>query len=314
MILEKYWELLREINALYEAGKFIEVIEFLESTEMKFPYGKASLFYYGICAATKLGKGYYEVAIQFLKQIIDGGGWYTEYILTQSPSLQPLQNIAEFKIQLQRSREISTQALKENHDVTVIPKEGTSSYPLMLALHADSGVIEEEIDFWKPATDKGYILGMPRCTNVHWSGKDSAYWPDHETATDQIKSYIETINSIHPINFDQTVIGGLSSGAELAIWLALSKTVPACKFVAVAPGGQWMNELEKWQTLIDEESHHNLTGLIILGKEDKVVSHENIRILVKMLNDSGISCQLHESPNVGHWYPPDFTNRLSSFL
>jgi predicted esterase len=184
----------------------------------------------------------------------------------------------------------------------------------MLALHADSGVIEEEIKFWKPMTDKGYILGMPRSTNVYWSGKDSSYWPDHETAAKQIKSYLEKIMHTYSINIDQTVIGGLSSGAELAIWLALSKTIPVRKFVAVSPGGQWMNEVERYQSLIDDLSQNELSGIVILGEEDKIASQENIRTLVKMLNNAGIPCQLYEPPKVGHWYSPDFSKRLSLFV
>ncbi|MHA2282775.1 MAG: alpha/beta hydrolase [Promethearchaeota archaeon] len=155
---------------------------------------------------------------------------------------------------------------------------------------------------------------MPRSTNVYWSGKDSAYWPDHETAGKQIKSYIQEIKEKNSINLDQIIVGGLSSGAALAIWLALSKTIPVRKFVAVSPGGQWMNEVERYQSLIDNLYPHELSGIIIQGKEDKVVSQENIRTFVKMLTDAGISCELYEPPNVGHWYSPDFTNRLSSFL
>ena len=312
MILEKYWELLREIYKLYEDGKYAKVLDYFKTNELEFPYGKAALYYSRICAATKLGE--YEEAINYLKHIIDEGGWYSEYILTQSPSLKPLQDMAEFKTQLQRSNKISAKALMEDHSITVFPEEGEPSYPLLLALHADSGVVEEEIEFWKPMTQKNYIVGMPRSTNVYWSGKDSAYWPDHETATKQIKSYIDGINKIKSISFERAVVGGLSSGAELAIWLALSKTISVNKFVAISPGGQWMNEMEKWQTLIDDQSQNELKGLIILGEEDKVVSHENIRTLVRMLNDGGISCQLLEPPNVGHWYSPDFKNQLFSFV
>jgi len=297
---------------LYGDGKYTEIIDFFETTDIEFPYGKAALYYSWICAATKLGQ--FEKAIQILKQLIDEGDWYSENILTQSPSLKPLQDIPEFKDQLLRSNKISIPALKEDLNVTVIPEEFKPPYPLMLALHADSGVIEEEIKFWKPMTDKGYILGMPRSTNVYWSGKDSSYWPDHETAAKQIKSYLEKIKEGYSIKIDQTVVGGLSSGAELAIWLALSKTIPVRKFIAVSPGGQWMNEVERYQSLIDDNSPHELSGIIIQGKEDKVASHENIRTFVKMLTDAGIPCQLYEPPNVGHWYPQDFTNKLSYFL
>jgi pentatricopeptide repeat protein len=108
LILEKYWELLRKIDRLYEAGNYTEIIDYFKTTDIEFPYGKTALYYSWICATTKLGQ--FEEAIQILKQIIDEGGWYSEYILTQSPSLKPLQDIPEFKDQLRRSNKISIPA------------------------------------------------------------------------------------------------------------------------------------------------------------------------------------------------------------
>lgn len=311
MILEKYWELLREMNELYDAQKYSEIIEFLENKK-NFPYGKAALYYSGICAASKLGDT--KRAVDFIEMIYDEGGWYSEFILTKSPSLQPLQEISEFKILVQKCEERSKQALKEKNDVTVLPKEKQTSYPLVLGIHADSGVIEEEIKFWKPAVDKGYIVGMPRSSNIYWSGKDSAYWNNNETDKDRILDYMKSLQGQYKIDMESIIIGGLSSGAQLALWMALSESIPVSKFIAVAPGGQLMNDPEKWQPLIDNITNKDLSGMIILGKDDKVVSHENIHTLVKMLNDSGINFQIHEYPNLGHWYPPDFAEKLLTLL
>jgi len=312
MNLEKYWELLRKVNRLYQAEKYREVIDFLEDKHTEFPYGKAALTYSGICAAAKLGQ--YDLSIELIRDILDEGGWYSEIILRQSPSLQPLQDIPEFKTLLSISVERSKQALKKEHNITVIPDNLSPPYPLMLALHADSGFIEEEFESWKTIVDQGYVLGMPRSTNLFWSGRDSAYWPDHETAANQIKAYVNKLNLDKSLDLKHIIVGGLSSGAEFAIWLALSGVIPVCFFIVVAPGGQWMNELDKWQSLIKITKNRDLRGMIILGEEDKAVPHESIKKLVKMLNDGGIPCQFIEYPGLGHWYPPDFADILTSFI
>ncbi len=312
MNLEKYWELLRKVDRLYQAGKYQEVIDFLEDKHIEYPFGKAALAYSRICAASKLEQ--FDLSIKFIQDILDEGGWYSETVLRQSPSLLPLQDIPEFQKLLNISVERSKQVSKEEHNITVIPENVNPRYPLMLALHAGSGFVEEEFESWKTIVDQGYVLGMPRSTNVFWSGQDSAYWPDHETAAKQIKAYVNKLNLDNSLDLERTVVGGLSSGAELSIWLALSGIIPVRCFIVVAPGGQWMNELDKWPSLIEEAKNRDLRGMIILGEEDEAVPRESIQKLVKMLNDGGIPCQFIDYPGLGHWYPPDFTDILTNFI
>lgn len=309
---EKYWELLRIIYGLYNAGKYEEVIELIKNEHKNFSYGKPALYYSQICAAAKLNQ--YDLAIELLRNILDEGGWYSEYVLRQSPSLQPLQELPEFQKLLNQSIERSKPFLKEVYDITAIPDNVNPPYPLMLALHAGSGFVEEEFESWKNIVKQGYILGMPRSTNVFWSGKDSAYWPDHESAAIQIKEYLNKLDQENSLNLERTIVGGLSAGGELAIWLALTSTIRVHKFIVIAPGGQWMNEPERWKPLIEDTKNEDLRGMIILGDKDEAVPHKSIQQLVNMLNKGGISCQFLKYPDLGHWYPPDFGDLLISFI
>ena len=125
---------------------------------------------------------------------------------------------------------------------------------------------------------------------------------------------IDKINVGKILDLERTIVGGLSAGGELSIWLALSGTIPVQKFIVIAPGGQWMNEPEKWQPLIDDSANRNVKGMIILGEEDKAIPHKSIERVVDMLNNGGISCEYIKYPGLGHWYPPDFNDILSSFI
>ncbi|MFX0184449.1 MAG: alpha/beta hydrolase [Candidatus Hodarchaeota archaeon] len=312
MNIENYWELLRKVNDLYQAGKYKEVIDFLKDVPNRFPDRKPAIYYPQICAASKLER--YDLSIQLIQEILDEGGWYSEMVLRQSPSLKPLQDMPEFKkllkINVERSKHVST----HENNITVIPDNTNPPYPLMLALHAGSGFIEEEYESWKMIVNQGYVLGMPRSTNVFWSGKDSAYWPDHESAANQIKAYVDRLNINNSLDLERTILGGLSSGGELSIWLALTETIPVRGFIVVAPGGQWMNEPDKWQPLIEDTKNRDLSGVIILGEEDKAVPHESIQKLSKMLNNGGVPCRFIKYPGLGHWYPPDFADILTSFI
>jgi predicted esterase len=312
MNLEKYWELLRRVDDLYRVGKYEEVIDFLKDVPNQFPDRKPAIYYHQICAAAKLA--WYDLSIQLVQEILDEGGWYSEMVLRQSPSLKSLQDIPEFKkllkISVKRSKRVST----SENNITVIPDNTNPPYPLMLALHAGSGFIEEEYESWKTIVNHGYMLGMPRSTNVFWSGKDSAYWPDHESAANQIKAFVNKLNIDNSLDLERTILGGLSSGGELSIWLALTEKIPVHSFIVVAPGGQWMDEPDKWQPLVEETKNRDLSGMIILGEEDKAVPHDSIQKLSKMLNDGGVQCRFIKYPGLGHWYPSDFADILTSFI
>lgn len=312
---EDYWAILRKADDLYQAEKYQQVIDFLRDAANKFSDFKPAIYYTRICAAAKLEK--YGLFFDLFKEILDEGGWYSELVLRQSPSLQPLQGMPEFEKLLSISVERSKQVSKKDYTLTVFPENTSPPYPLILALHAGGGLIKEEFEAWKMIVNQGYAIGMPRSTNLYWSGRDGAYWPDHESATIQLKTYIEKLNSNNTLDLEHSILGGLSMGAELAIKLALTGMIPAYGFIVVAPGGSWINEPDNWQPLINDAKDakdRNLHGIIILGEEDTAVPRENIQTLVKMLNNGGIPCKFIEYPGLGHWYPPDFEKIVTTFI
>jgi dipeptidyl aminopeptidase/acylaminoacyl peptidase len=75
-----------------------------------------------------------------------------------------------------------------------------------------------------------------------------------------------------------------------------------------------MDEPDIWQSLIDKAKNRNLHGMIIRGTEDLAIPREKLHDLVKMLNDGGIHCQFFEYPELGHWYPPDMVDMVTSFI
>ncbi len=309
--IEKYRALQREANSLYQEEKYQEVIDFLEKVANQFPDLKAAIYYSRLCAAVKLEK--YELFFKFFSEILNEGGWYSETVLRQSPSLKPLQDMPEFKKLLKISKERSMEASKNSNDLTVFPENINAPYPLMLALHSD-GPINDEYEAWKTVVDRGYVLGMPYSRTVYWSGKDSAYWHAAEPATNQIKAYLNELNQNKLLDLERSLIGGLSMGGGVALRLALTGIVTVHGFVVAAPGGLGLDEPETWQPLIDEAKGRDLRGIITWGEEDKAITRESLQKLTKMLNDGGIPTKFIEYPGLGHWYPRDFTKILDSLI
>ncbi len=307
-----YWRHLRTVATLYEEKKYQETIDFLKEVATDFPDFKPEIYYTQMAAAIKLEK--YDLFFELLNEILDADGWYNEVILRESPSFKPLQGMPEFERLVSISVERAKQASKDHTNLTVFPETPSPSMPLMLALHAQASVINEEYQAWKTIIDHGYILGMPQTTNKYWSGIATGYWLDYEISIHQIKAYVDTINLNKTLDLKHSIAGGLSMGGDLAIRLALTGTIPVCGFIAVSPGGPWMNEPQKWKPLIDDARRHDLHGVIIRGKEDQAIPRKYTQTLTNMLNNSGIPCQFLEYPKLGHWYPSNFADTIVDFI
>ncbi|MHA2237606.1 MAG: alpha/beta hydrolase [Candidatus Hodarchaeales archaeon] len=305
----RYRALQRKSTELYNAEKYEEAIKIDKDRAKEFPELKTSTYYSLIAAASKLKK--YSLSCEFLKEILDEGGWYSEMILRQSPSLNPLQGMPEFEDLVNVSVSRSKQFIKPEN-ITIIPDTVDPPFPLMLSLHGGGGFIKDEYEHWKPIVEKGYILGIPRSNNLFWSGMDNAYWLAYESSVKEIRNYIADLNIDNIIDENRLLLGGFSQGGGVALQMALTGDITAYGFVVVAPGGGMIEEPDKWQSFIDDSKNRKLRGMIIRGTEDLAIPRDRLHDLTKMLNDNGIPCKFLEIPDLGHWYPPDLVDLITS--
>jgi predicted esterase len=109
------------------------------------------------------------------------------------------------------------------------------------------------------------------------------------------------------------VVSGFSKGGEMAIWLALKEIIPLAGFVAVNPGGPFIQEIDNWLPLIETcTTLTDLRGFFLVGERD--ASIENIKALHEMLNSHGLACELVITPDIGHDFPEDFSQILAQAL
>ena len=307
MHIERFWEYQREASKLYKDKKYQKVLDLLKDVDRDFSHLKPPVYYVGIYSAIELDKP--EMAFKLFKTIIDEGGWFVESIV-KDPSLKVLENYDEYerlvKICLERAKNYAD----SDHHTQTIP-ENTPS-PFILSLHADGGNLKEELKELGGMLDQNYQIGQPRSKNVYWSGDEAAYWPPRDKTIAEIEEYIKTIDK-SKIDFNNSIITGLSKGGGAAITIALSGILPIKKFIAVAPGGMWNDEFEELIQLLDK-ADKNIQGIIVHGKKDTVIPRDEIVRLVEVLNKGGISCKMLEYDDLGHWYPHDFSELISSFL
>jgi hypothetical protein len=99
-------QLLGEIDHLFKAGEYRKALDLSTEGLNLFPERAPFLNYWRICLASRLGKS--ELACQVMDDVLESGIWYSERILRESPSLQPLQGNPHFERLAALSREQRT--------------------------------------------------------------------------------------------------------------------------------------------------------------------------------------------------------------
>ena len=129
----------------------------------------------------------------------------------------------------------------------------------------------------------------------------------------EIKAHYQELSEKHQVDFDRVVVGGFSKGGEMAIWLALKEVIPMAGFVAVNPGGPFIQEIENWQPMLEAcQSLPSLRGFFLVGENDARI--ENIKALHEKFNTHGLTSDLVVAPEIGHDFPADFDQILAEAL
>jgi dienelactone hydrolase len=99
-------------------------------------------------------------------------------------------------------------------------------------------------------------------------------------------------------------------GGELAVYLSLAGIIPSLGFIAFGPGGPYMDNLEKWESIIEEASGTGVQGCIIMGERDHTIPQDNIIQFVELLNQNSIRCQLEIVSGVGHDFVLEYEDSM----
>jgi predicted esterase len=276
-----------------------------------FPEQSHLLYYWRICMAARTGQN--ELALDLMQEIQQTGFWYGETLLRFSPSLQSLQDNPQFEELINLNR-----LLRQREESQMFPlltlrsQERCQSQdepcPLLIALHANASTAQASLDFWRVAASAGWLVAVPQSSQAMWKG---AYvWDDEEITRNEIRKDYASLIAQYAIDPQRTILAGHSMGAEMAMRMALSQTILASGFIAIGPGGPFMDQISNWNELIQISQVRDLRGYIIFGQEDRTIPQENIYPLVEMLNQAGIPTEVEEIPDVEHDFSPEYESSL----
>jgi hypothetical protein len=299
-------EVLQEIDALFHSKEYAQAETLAAESVRRFPLEADEFVYLRICAAVRLGR--IPQALQWLKEVLNAGGWYSEFFLRQSPSFQPLQGLPEFERLVGISlRQRETDLKREPKHFLLAPEHGNLPWPLFLALHGNlhSAVLESR--YWRSLVSRGWLLVMAESSQGHWKG--GYIWDDGPLAQRDLEGCFRSLPQRYPIDSDRVILGGFSFGGQRAIEHALKGTVGALGFLVFCP---YLPEIEGWSALLDAGFPPGLRGYIITGERDESRAHS--LALASLLRARGVSCEVEDRAGEGHWFPADFDSHLARGL
>ena len=294
--------LLNQINTHFQEKEYALALERAAWGAQQFPEALPDLNYTRMCAAARLNDK--TLLFHILRETLDAGIWYSEFVFRATPSFQGLQGDPEFEELIQTSVRLQAEVgTQPPPPLVVAPDEAQASVPVLLTLHGNSSSVGAEAGFWRPAVAKGWMLAMPESSQAHWKGHH--IWDDQELAMREVQAFYKALGEQHPIDHERIVMAGFSLGARVALELALSGTIPARGFVTLAP---YLPDAEVGNALLAQCPRDDLLGCIFVDEADP--SFPNILTFVDALRARGMRCELETFAESGHLYPSTFAQRL----
>jgi predicted esterase len=290
---------------LYEEGKYAAALELVEKNEPKFPDQSARTAFWKMCLLSLDGR--LEEAISTFRRGLDDGMWWHESQFIDT-DLDPLRDLSEFKELVARSVQAWEQGRKqiERDHLLLLPDAPPSRpYPLMIVLHGRHGDKETNLEQWEVARRLGWAILSAQSTQPLYRG--AYHWDDPVTGVQDILFYLEHTLKANPIDRERIVIGGFSQGSGMAIYAALSGSLPVRGFIA---GATWWPDVESLAALASHTK--NLRGYFVCGEMDYTL--DRAREIQVVLQQHKIPYTEEFHPGLGHEFPPDFETSFKSAL
>lgn len=286
----------------YRRGEFAAAYDLLSAEGPAFPADAPTVLYLRSCLAARLGDRAGAVAI--LGEALDGGHWYGEQMLRESPSWQVLQGDPAFERMAARSLEMMAAATQKPLRLLAEPAGDPppSGWPLLMALHGNAQDARPTLAAWRLAAP-GRLLVAPQSSQALSS--QGFVWDDLEIAQRELLEHFAGVSAEYPVDASDVVLAGFSRGGETALHMVLSGTLPARGFVLLGPGGPMADDPSQWAPLIKAAEGRGLRGAIVLGADDEPPLVDAGLVLAPMLDQAGIPCYLEVIPGLGHAYPDD---------
>jgi len=306
-----YTSLINKTLEIYMKGDYLEAYNFITDNYKGIKVNLAQIYNFRYTIANKAG--FEELALQIMSEaIVEKGFWYQYNYLIEDEDLKSLNKYKEFDelIDMCKKKELEAKR-NEKPDLKIIaPKKINEQYkyPLFIALHGDQENIEIIEDYWSSCMNENYLLALPQSSQIQFS--EGYEWKDIEKGSRELKEHYERILEKHKINSDNTIIGGFSAGARVALYSILKDIIQVKGFILVAP---WLPEIDEWALLVDKIREKGIKGYVVCGDKDDDC-YECTRRFTDLLSSKKISHELKIFKGLDHEYPDSFDEILQKAI
>jgi predicted esterase len=308
-IFKTYQEMRKHLGELYLQEKYSDAADLLLWARDAFPdylfnntYNLTLMY-----ASTEQ----YEKGIEALQYALDRGIWFAPYFF-ENELWSPLKEQEGFD----RIRE-QTEAYKKAAQGKAKPElliltpgqfDPEKKYPLFVALHGGSENIEVFKDRWmSKIMSEEFITAYPQSSQVI---SMNGYWwhEDVELTKKEIAEAYHKVVSEYPVDTDNVIIGGFSSGGLAALEVVLSNTIPVAGFIALCP-----DRPESFNNVkVSEAKKRGVRGVLITAEQDE--RHAMHEEMVEIFEKEGLPCQCIVMPDIGHTYPEDLDKKIDQAI
>jgi predicted esterase len=239
-----------------------------------------------------------DEALAVFQEALDAGYWYDERALHGDSDFASLKGNPRFDELIQRSN--AGKSAEKAAFVMPVFEPISPSRKLLIALHGNASHAEGIIQYWKPATEWGWVVALPQSTQGMWLSGHYAWDNRQETVALVEKAYASLIEKYRP---ETVVMAGFSRGGETALFHAIEHKLKMALLIdssfpqteAEVPVLQANSELRVYIT----------SGTVMMQEAKKALAY---------LGKQQIQYQFEETENYFHTYPPNFPERIQPLL
>lgn len=289
------------------AGKYRAALQLATEYFAVFPpHAQRIVYGWQLDMAGRLGDEARVLAV--LQAAVTAGYWYAN--LDQDPKFCSLLNSVEFQrlITLCAQRRSQEMANADSVMRVLKPLHNAVSYPTVMALHGNSGNVEQFSTHWSIAVNQGWLVALPQSPQSH--GPNAYGWNDHEWGTQTVCNHYAELYREYTIDKERFVLAGFSAGSGLALWLALTGVIATRGIIAVVP---FLRSAAELRPLLLKPENREKRLYLIASPQDQYC-YQIAQDLAALLTSCGIVHQLDLYDDVGHSFPASFEQKLPDAL
>jgi predicted esterase len=304
-----YQEMRAEVVALFQAESFAEAATILEGALPQYPdhlvANTTNL------AIMRVSMEDFEGAGEALLYGLNHDVWYSKYAFLADfwALFRGTTPYGDFEARNEMARARAQLRVRPRLEVS-LPEgfDPSKSYPLFIALHGGGENVDVFMPEWtSPLLQEEFIVAFPQSTQL--VAMNGFNWTeDVGKSLEEIQAAYEEVIERYPVDMEQVVVGGFSSGGVASLEVVLQDAFDVRGFVVLCPAMPDEFQAEDVRSARDR----GVRGTILTTEMDGRVDQQ--RRMEEVMIQEGLPLEFFVTPDIGHWYPDDLAQRIDQAI